>query len=193
MFKFEKKNLLNLNFESCQELYKRYNKSGGTLGRPPLTYGVFITVSLPPNLLMGTMRGNTIVGTKFKDLPKAIQYEVCIRYFENVFMPEFKDPLVIMTYEYDKSGKVHLHCIVWDVNINHQYDLVDLQSNVRLHPVCQRIMTKHKLRNDIFNSIVKCDDWNKTLKYMDKDHSMKNMGNFHKGFTLEQKDDHKTV
>lgn len=180
MFKFEKKDLLNLTNKSCEEMYK----SVLTLGSNTPTYGVFITVSLPPYLLMGTIRNGIIKGIKYADLKKEMQLDVCIRYFENVFMPSFYKPIIIMTYEYDSSGKVHLHAIVWDENIKNAYDLMELQSDIRLNITVQKIMKKCNMKRDYCNSIVELEDAKKTISYMDKDYKMKKYSSYFKGINL---------
>ena len=183
MFKFDKKDLLNLTTLSCKNMYTNSIKALGTLGSPTPEYWIFVTISLPPNMIMGTLLNGIIEGKKFIDLPQRHQLEVCIRYFENVYMPEFRKPIVILTYEYDKSGKVHLHAIIIDELCKNNYDLADIQSNIRLHPVSQKIMKRLRLSRDYFNSIVKCDDVKKTVEYLDKDYTSKKMSSYFKGFS----------
>lgn len=151
-------NISDLQVASLVETCKKNNKDANYM---------FITVSPPSRLKIRALHKGKKEIREYGRLHQIVQLDFCIRLFENLYIPYLADGFVACTWELNASGNVHLHAIVYDSTIQHEYQLMAFRRAITCDYITQQICGRN--RRDFMNNIFFCDDVDERLKYMKKD------------------------
>lgn len=144
-------------------------------GLPPgeTTETLFITISPSPKALTSTiLKGKSVKRVPYSVLTFQEQAEYIINYFRRTYYCYFNDNYkMLMTFELNQNGCTHAHVLVYDEDIQNNYDLVNLRKNIFREPLTLSNMSK-KGHVDYMNNIVFTNDsLEDRIRYMFKDYN----------------------
>ena len=123
-----------------------------TSGRP-----IFISISPWERMKVNTRIKSKKINVKMEYgmLPQRCQLEWIQRYFKRVYLSCAPNAEYIGVVEHNKRGNVHVHIILWDKDINTDYDM-DILRNYVNHNL-ETIIACGKRKTKYMNNIVYCD------------------------------------
>lgn len=129
---------------------------------------LFCTVSPPPNLKIRTKVAKRQCVRRYDELPQGTQLDFCLRLIEHLYLPYCSKGELLMTWELNKSGNVHIHMLIYDEYSQNDYSLHLFRRSIKADDLTRRILGT-KSHNDYMNNIVICNDVAATIEYMCKD------------------------
>lgn len=131
------------------------------------TKPLFITISPPARSKVDVVMNGRTRKIPYGSLSQKIQCSHIQNYFKKVYLPICPYSQYVFVFEHNKQGNVHAHGILYDDNIDTQYDLDCLRRTINSHRVTMKYTTFNKAV--YFNNIVFCDNVDETTQYLNKD------------------------
>lgn len=148
---------------------------GGALGNRPRPKFIGITVSIPTRwktkvLAQSASGRSKMVPLAWQFLKPQQQYDFFIEEYIPKVLQKYLDTMIIV-FERNKAGCLHIHLIAYDEHIQNDYDMDCLRASIRQSYLPMSMVGSNMNKHKVLNFIHYIEDVGEWLKYMSKDES----------------------